>query len=170
MNETISLIADLALTLSLIVAVVFGIAQVRAVARDRKERLTLETLHNFQSREAVELMLYVAVHDLPVNQKGLRELPTNEQLIVMQFGQQMESLGMLLAEKFIDIDLVDKTLGSFVVTAWEKYKKMFLEMRITSSDPFLGEYFQWMAEQIDLRMKNNPRKPFFETAGQLHPL
>ena len=169
MNETISLIADLALTLSLIVAVVFGIAQVRAVARDRKERLTLETLHNFQSREAVELMLYISQHDLPVNQKGLRELPVNEQLLIMQFGQQMESLGMLLAEKFIDIDLVDKTLGSFVVTAWEKYKKMFLEIRITSSDPFLGEYFQWMAEQIDLRMKNNPRQPFFETASQLHP-
>jgi len=152
------------------VAVVFGIAQVRAVARDRKERLTLETLHNFQSREAIEMMLYISQHDLPVNQKGLRELPVSEQLILMQFGQQMESLGLLLAEKFIDLDLVDKTLGSFVVTAWEKYKKMFLDIRVTASDPFLGEYFQWMAEQIDQRMRNNPRKPFFEIATQFHSL
>jgi hypothetical protein len=47
MTEIISIIADLALTLSLIVALIFGVAQVRTSARDRRERLTLETLHNF---------------------------------------------------------------------------------------------------------------------------
>lgn len=163
MTELIAIIANLALTLSLIVALIFGIAQVRAVARDRRERLTLETLHNFQSRESVELMQYISSHDFPATASGLRSLPANEQVMLFQFSQQMESLGLLLAEKFIDIDLVDKTLGSFVVTAWEKYKKPFLDMRATSSDPFLAEYFQWMAEQIDQRLKNNPRKPYYET-------
>lgn len=28
---------------------------------------------------------------------------------------------------------------------------------------FLGEYFQWLAERIDERMRLNPRKPFYET-------
>ena len=37
----------------------------------------------------------------------------------IQFAQQMESLGMLVAEQLINIDLVDKTLGSFVTTAVE---------------------------------------------------
>jgi hypothetical protein len=48
--EIITLLANLALALSFIVGLVFGIAQVRAAARDRKERLTLETLRNFQTR------------------------------------------------------------------------------------------------------------------------
>ena len=92
--------------------------------------------------------------------KGLQKLPANERVMLIQFGQQMESLGMLVAERFINIDLVDKTLGSFVTTAWEKYKVMFLDMRQTQHDPFLGEYFQWLAENIDRRLKENPRKPF----------
>jgi len=46
-----AIVANLALTLSLIVAVVFGIAEVRSAERDRRERLTLETLHNFQTHE-----------------------------------------------------------------------------------------------------------------------
>ena len=75
----------------------------------------------------------------------------------------MESLGILVAEKFINIDLVDKTLGSFVTNAWEKYEKLFLDIREKLPDPFLGEYFQWLAEQIDERMKKNPRKPFYES-------
>jgi hypothetical protein len=162
-NELISLIANLALTLSFIVALVIGIAQVRAAARDRRERLTLETLRNFQTREFAELALYITAHDLPDNREGMMALPVNEQIILFQFSQQMETLGLLVAERLINIDLVDKTLGSFVTTSWEKYKIMFMEMRESQPDPFLGEYFQWLAEKINRRMLEKPRAPFYKT-------
>jgi len=80
----------------------------------------------------------------------------------LQFAQQMESLGLLVSERRIDMDLVDKTLGSFVSTSWEKYKTLMLNIRETAPDPFLAEYFQWLAEAIKKRMKENPRKPFYE--------
>jgi hypothetical protein len=161
-NDTVTLIANLALTLSFLVALVFGIAQVRAAARDRRERLTLDTLRNFQTKEFSELMLYIATHDLPVTLEQMRALPNKEQVFLFQFSQEMESLGILVAERLINIDLVDKTLGSFVTTSWEKYKTMFQDIRENAPDPFLGEYFQWLAEQIDKRMRENPRKPFHE--------
>jgi hypothetical protein len=161
--EIITVIANIALTLSLVVGLVFGIAQVRAAARDRKERLTLETLRNFQTREFTELMYHIISNELPKSIEDLRARPPGEQIMFMQFAQQMESLGILVAEKLINIDLVDKTLGSFVVTAWEKYKVTFLDGREKLPDPYLGEYFQWLAERIDEVMKKNPRKAFFET-------
>jgi hypothetical protein len=163
MNELITLIANVALALSFIVALVFGIAQVRASARDRRERLTLKTLRDFQTREFAELINSIISRDLPKSRDELRALPAKEQAIFIQLAQQMESLGLLVAERLIDIELVDKTLGSFVTTAWQKYKVMFLDIRKTDPDPFLGEYFQWLAERIDERMRRNPRKPFYET-------
>lgn len=166
MTEIIGIIANLALTLSLIVAVIFGIAQVQADKRDRRERLTLETLHNFQTREFAELINYINTHDMPATRAEMNALPVDQQVSFIQFAQQMESVGLLVAEKFIDIDLVDKTLGSFVTTSWEKYKQVFLDIREKSPDPFLGEYFQWLAEQIDERMKKNPRKPFYEAPSR----
>jgi hypothetical protein len=162
-NDVISVIANLALALSFIVGLIFGIVQVRAAARDRRERLTLETLREFQTREFVELLHYISFHDLPSNREGMMALPPDERTLVIQFGQEMESLGILVAERLINIDLVDKTLGSFVVTSWEKYKDMFLDIREKQPDPFLGEYFQWLAEQIDERMRRNPREPFYKT-------
>ena len=162
-NDIITTAANLALALSFIVALIFGIAQVRAAARDRRERLTLETLGNFQTREFAELILYITSHDLPSSREEMRALPDGEQVIFIQFAQEMESLGLLVAERLINIDLVDKTLGSLVTTAWEKYKIMFLDMRVKQPDPFLGEYFQWLAERIDKRMREKPRKPFHET-------
>jgi len=163
-TEIITTLANLALSLSLIVAIIFGIVQVRAVNRDRHERLTLEALKNFQTREFAELIQYVTRHNVPATLEELNALPENEQIILIQFGQQMESLGMLVEEHLIDIDLVDKTLGSFVSTSWNKFKKLYFDIRVKSKDPYLSEYYQLLAESIDRRMNENPRKPFYQDA------
>jgi hypothetical protein len=162
MNDIITVIANLALALSFVVGLIFGIVQVRVAARDRRERLTLETLREFQSREFVELMHFIFYREMPTSREAMTALSVEEQISIMQFAQEMESLGILVAERLIDIDLVDKTLGSFVTSSWEKYKTLFLEIRQKQPDPFLGEYFQWLAERIEERMRMNPRKPFYQ--------
>ena len=159
-GDLISLLANIALTLTFIVGLIFGIVQVKAVERDRRERLTLETLRNFQTREFAELIQFVATANFPKTQEEMNSMPVNQQTMLIQFSQQMESLGILVAENLIDLDLVDKTLGSFVTTSWKKYKAMFFVIR--ERDPFLAEYFQWLAERIHERTKNSPRKPFYE--------
>jgi len=159
-SKTISDIANIALALSLIVGLIFGIVQVRVAVRDRRERLTLEMLRQFQTREFAELLFFITQHNFPCTRDEMQKLPANDQVMIIQFGQQMESLGMIVAEGLVNMDLVDKTLGSFVTTSWEKYKTLFLNIREVQSDPFLGEYFQWLAERIDRRMTECPRKPF----------
>jgi len=161
-NEIITMLANLALTLSFIVALLFGIAQVRTAERDRRERLTLETLRDVQTREFAELIYFIVNSDMPSSQQEMRALSVKDQVMLIQFGQEMESLGILVAERLINLDLVDKTLGSFVTTSWEKYKSLYLDIRENQPDPFLGEYFQWLAEEIEERMRKNPRKPFYK--------
>ena len=162
--DFITVLANLALTLSLIVAVIFGIAQIRAAKKDRRERLTLETLRNFQSREFAEIIIFISTAEFPENYQGWQSWAKDDHVRFVQLVQQMESLGILLADGLIDIDLVDKTLGSFVTSTWEKCKPVVLVIRERNQDPYLAEYFQWMAEQIDQRMKANPRKPFFQSS------
>ena len=82
-SEIITVIANLALTLSFIIALIFGIAQVKAASQDRRERLTLETLRNFQTYEFSELMLYIINHDMPSTLEGLRALPDKEQAMLI---------------------------------------------------------------------------------------
>ncbi len=162
-NDLLTLLANLALTLSFIVALIFGIAQIKAAERDRKERFTLETLRNFQTREFSELIHFITSRDLPVTMEEYRKLPDQDQIMFVQFAQQMESLGILVAQKFVNIDLIDITLGSFVTSSWDQQKELVFDLRRKIPDPFLNEYFQWLAEQIDQRMQKTPRRPFYET-------
>ena len=160
-SETITLIANIALAVSAVIALVFGIVQVKSATRDRQERLTLEALRNFNTREFSELMNYVTAHDIPPTHEKWQKLPAAEGIMITQFAQEMESLGLLVAERLINIDLVDKTIGSLVSATWEKYKPMIQDSRSKRPDPFLSEYFQWLAEGIDERMRNTPRQPFY---------
>jgi hypothetical protein len=162
-NEIAALIANIALALSFIVGLIFGIAQVKAAARDRRERLSLDALRNFQTHEFAQLMQFVMSHDMPATRGELDALPVDEQVMFVEFAQQMESLGILVAEKYLSLDLVDKTLGSFVSTSWQKYQAMVMHIRKTESEPFMAEYFQWLAERIAQRMRDTPRKAFYET-------
>ena len=161
-SSIIELIANLALSLSFLVGLIFGIAQVKAATRDRKERFTLEALRNFQTHEFAELIFTINAYNIPLTMQEWRKLPATDQVMFLQFTQQMESLGILVAERFIDIDLVDKTLGVFVTNSWDKFKTVILDIRAKQPDPYLSEYFQWLAEHLGERMKTNPRQPFYK--------
>ena len=162
-QDLIATIANLALALSVIVAVIFGLAQVKATAEDRKERLTLEALRNFQSREFAELIRFVGSNDLPATREELLNLSAEDHVSFIQFAQEMESLGLLVAERLVDVDLVDKTLGSLVTSGWDKYRPVIVDIRERAPDPFLGEYFQWLAERIEERLRDCPRTPIHES-------
>ena len=164
-SDFIGLIANLALTLSFIVGLIFGIAQVRAAARDRRERLTLEALRSFQSRDFAELLQFVNAEKAPASRKEIMALPARDQILFLELAQSMEMLGILVADRYVDIDLVDKTLGDFVVTSWEKFKKVTFDVRTT--DPYVNEYWQWLATQVNDRMTTSPRRPFFEQGARV---
>jgi len=80
----------------------------------------------------------------------------------LQFTQEMESLGILVAQQFINIDLVDKTFGSFATSAWDGLSMIIIDMREKPPDPFLSEYYQWPTEKLHQRMQMDPRRPFHE--------
>ena len=163
-DEISTLVANLALVLSLVVALVFGIAQAQAASRDRRERLTLETLRFVQTHEFAGFMYRISNGQVPNTNEARKAMSAEDQIGFIQFAQEMESLGMLVVDGVIDLTLVEKTLGSFVISAWERYKPIFSELRQTGNDPHLGEYFQSLAELMGRRLKDKPRPPAYRLA------
>jgi len=168
-NEVSTLVANLALVLSLVVALVFGIVQALAASRDRRERLTLETLRAVHTHEFAGFIYRINKGQVPATDEARKAMSAEDQILFIQFAQEMESLGMLVVDGVIDLTLVEKTLGSFVITAWERYKPIFTDMRQTTNDPYLGEYFQSLAELMARRLSDNPRPPAYQLASSASP-
>lgn len=165
MTETIALIANISLALSAVVALIFGIAQVRTSERDRRERFALGTLQAFQTREFAELLNFVSSLKIPVSFEEQRNMSDEGKVRFIQYGQQMESLGIMVAYKLINLEIVDKTLGAFVVTSWKKFEPLYSDMRKKIPDLYLGEYYQWLAERLEEYQRQHPREPFYKRSG-----
>jgi hypothetical protein len=80
----------LALTLSFIVGLIFGIAQLKAAARDQRERLTLETLRSFQTREFAELTHFVNAQTPLHTREEWQAMPVQSQIMMLQFAQKWD--------------------------------------------------------------------------------
>lgn len=160
MSDIITLLANVSLALTFLAGLIFGIAQVKAAARDRRERLTLETLRAFQTREFAELMVFVNSSRFPKDRQESSALDSRDTALMLEFSQKMESLGILVAEGLVDIELVDKTLGTYVTKTWNKYKAFIVPIR--ERDPYLNEYYQWLSDRMEERQAASPRVPFYK--------
>ena len=159
---------DIAIALSFLAALGFGIGQVRSAAQDRRERLTVATVQGMQTRELAAHFQRLGSHDLPSTFRELQALPPDEQVSIIHYAQQMEMLGLMVYDGMIELSLVERTLGDYVAFSWEKYKSFTYDRR--NEDPYLNEYFEWLANRLDDYMRSNPRTPAYApTAAQSQP-
>ncbi len=59
----------------------------------------------------------------------------------------------------IELSLVERTLGDYVAYSWERYKPFTYDGR--RADPYMNEYFEWLAHRLEEYMRNNPRQPAY---------
>ena len=112
MTDAVTLVANTSLALSFIVGLLVGVFHVRAWARDRKERLTLETLRFYQSREFAELSDFIIRGNFPKTRKEFDAMPREERILFIDFSQKMESLGLLVSDANSGVDSLPVSLSS----------------------------------------------------------
>ena len=83
------------------------------------------------------------------------------------YAQQKEMLGLMVYDGMIELALVERTLGDYVAFSWEKYKSFTYDRR--NEDPYLNEYFEWLANRLDNYMRSNPRTPAYAATAQSQP-
>jgi hypothetical protein len=158
-------LANIAIAASAVVALVFGILQVSAAVRDRRERLTIEVVRAMMTRGFAQQIFDLREHPPPQTVKDWLALPEATRVTHMHFLQEMEMLGLLVFDRTIDLVLVERTLGSYVATLWQRFRPVILELRQQIPDPYLSEYFQYLAGRMENLMRDRPRRPAYEAAS-----
>ena len=67
-----------------------------------------------------------------------------------------EQVGFLVQRKFVDLDVIDDRIGSYIVTNWKKLEPWIMALRKEKGDETFGEHFQNLyVETIDHMRKRS---------------
>lgn len=144
-------------------------AQAEEAVRKRREDATLHVVETFQTAEFADLIVFLEFN-LPqlATWADWEAMPREVQLSAARFVQRIEGVGIMVAERIIDIDLVEKALGSFVGLMWTRLGPALQDRREATKDAFTAEYFQWLAEKLAAR-EDVTRKPAYTALAKWTP-
>ncbi|MHB8584302.1 MAG: DUF4760 domain-containing protein [Thermoplasmatota archaeon] len=123
----------------------------------RRQQVAVDVIRSFETPEFAKMIVYMRQQPIPRIADEAALLPPEAQEMNVLLAQRFENMGIVVAEGIIDIDLVDKCLGSYVTDTWDRRKSAIAGLRSKYRDRLLAEYFEWLAEALRERARQNPR-------------
>src|SRR4026207_1901550 len=148
----LSTVANIATALTVLIAVIFGVIEMRHARKEREERAAFV---------AVQAILTPAWMDSMTLVQAIAEGTTPSQIEtdprLFQAAQSiaciLESLGYAVFARMVPLNVVDELLGGTVRVAWRKLRGYGEYERDRAGSQKNWEWFQWLAEQIDRHSK-----------------
>jgi hypothetical protein len=143
---TITTLAQLASSVAVLVAVVFGVLQLRQMAKTRAVLAAAELVRAMQTIEfarSVRLVMSLP-DDAPL--EVIRADPEAAGAI-LSLSHVYESLGVMVFHRIVPLHLVDDLMGGYVRKTWQKVAP-HVEARRSEYGVFYGEWMQWLAERL----------------------
>jgi hypothetical protein len=149
--QALSQVAQILGGIAVVVAIFFGIAQIRQFKQQRLDVAAIEIMRSIQDREFTRAFRLIYSLEEGVGAHGLRNLGPEYEDAAITIGTRFETMGLLVFQKSIPFQLVEQQIGGAVVLLWNKLQPWAEDYRTEQKHPLLFEWFQWLAEQLRQR-------------------
>jgi len=151
-----STLATVAQAIAVIVAVVFGIQQVRSLAAARRREATFALMHSLQTPQMLSGILLLDRLPDGVSLAEFQALPQDQQLSLIGLLGIWESLGILAFQREVSLQTVDDFYSGTTYQSWRKLDRFVEELRLDTGRATRWEWFQWLAERMAERESSSP--------------
>jgi hypothetical protein len=139
-------LASVATALTLFVAVVFGIFQMRIESQRRRDAAAMSLLQSFQEMQLADaLRVVLSLSDAASPAEVAAEAERVRAAEAVNYV--MESWGIGVFERVIDLHTLDRACGGIVRACWRKLAPYVVSRRKQYGDNW-GEWFQWLVERM----------------------
>jgi hypothetical protein len=151
----VSTVSTIVATVSVVVGVVFTLLEVRHLARTRRTDVIMKIYESFRSREIVEAIFKIGGakfdnFDDYVKKYGLVD--------AVQVIEIFESVGVLLEQGLVDINLVDCLFGISVNSAWESTIQTLINgIRKGSNQPLFFSHVDYLFKRLSTYKKETAK-------------
>ena len=155
-------VAQLVESLVLIVGLVFAAVQLRQYWLTRQRESAFALVQTFQTPDFVRGLLVLA--ELP---EGLTKREIEEHLgtkleSIWVLMDTWESLGVLVFYRELSLRLLQDFFSGPVLISWKKLHRYVYELRQDLKRDTYYEWFQWLAELIEVDEKGRKPPPAYE--------
>jgi hypothetical protein len=144
----LSTIANIATALTVLVGVLFGLAEARRLRRDREERAALEAVHVLLTPGYMDSFLLVQTLPDGATAEEIKSDPRMLQA-ARSVGLIIEGLGYAVFERVVPLRVVDNFASGSVRVIWRKLSPYVEHERQRTGSQKTFEWFQWLAEQLE---------------------
>jgi hypothetical protein len=144
----LSTIANVATALTVLIAVAFGIIEMRRARREREERAAFAAVQAILTPEWMRSML--VIHNLP-DDASAAMIERDDRVLdaASAVGIILEGLGYSVYARIVPLHVVGDLLGGTVRLAWRKLRPYIEEERRRSGSRKTFEWFEWLAKQVE---------------------
>ncbi len=148
----LSTVANIATALTVLIAVVFGLIEMRRARKEREERAAFVAVQAILTPAWIRSMTVVQAM---ADGTTPSQIEGNPRLFeaVQSIACILESLGYAVFARMVPLNVVDELLGGTVRIAWRKLRGYVQYQRERSGSQKNWEWFQWLAEQVDRHNK-----------------
>jgi hypothetical protein len=119
--------------IAVVIGVGFAIVQVRQYRQDKQREAAMELLHSFQTPSFARALniVYSEFH------------------LVYAMTTTWESLGILVHQGEIDLNLVSDFFSGPIIVSWRKLERFVIGEREETNRETVNEWFQWLKERLE---------------------
>jgi hypothetical protein len=141
-------VANVATSVAVIVAVVFGLTELRRGARDRRDRAAVEVVRSVQTQESFRAVGRILNLPDDADPELIRSDPAMfEAAMLVYFACEM--LGSIVFERVVELHTLDRMVGGWVRATWVRLRRWIESERKEDRNANVGEWWQWLYEQLE---------------------
>lgn len=157
----INTIFGLISTFAIVVGLFFAGVQLRQMNKQRVREYASQLLNSFTTLEFQNAAKIVFELPEGLSKKEIEEHLEDKLISVLAMLGILESLGLLIYRREIDLQLVEDFISGLIIHSGKKLRKYIEEMRELTNRQTYYEWFQWMYEQIEKRESKTPAIPAY---------
>jgi len=134
---------------AVVIAVGFGMVQVRQYRRDKRREAAMELLHSFQTPSFARALNIVYAMPDGLSKGEIEEFAGDDFHLVYAMTTTWESLGVLVHRGEIDLQLIDDFFSGPIRISWRKLEGHVTGERKETGRQTINEWFQWLNERLE---------------------
>ena len=149
--QTVVDISQIAAAATVIGGTFFGLVQLKEFRKQRQETIAGDLMRTFMSAEFSNAITIALGFPDGISAEAMRSKGPDAEKAAVLIETTFETMGLLVFERIAPFSLVLKLAGGTIVLMWRKLGPWVTELRAEQSNPYDGEWFQWLAEQCAQR-------------------